>query len=188
MGMMTRFIRMWKADIHGVMDQLEDKGLLLKQSLRDMEEELERKEARFRKMTAARNRLAGEHEKCGRECEKLEQDLAVALKKNRDDIARMLIKKLKTLSSHREALQNHIKTMEDDIIQFRGRVEEQRLQYERFHLRSEEYFHRAERRQWEEATAAVFPYAEAPEPSAEEIELELLRRKESIQTDGGGNK
>jgi len=188
MGMMTRFIRIWKADIHGVMDQLEDKGLLLKQSLRDMEEELERKETRFKKMTAARSRLAGEHDKCGRECEKLEQDLAVALKKDRDDIARMLIKKLKTLSSHREALRNHIKNMEHDIAQFRNRMEEQRLQYEQFNLRSEEYFHQAERQQWQETTAAVFPYAEGSEPTEEEIELELLRRKESIQTEGGDNK
>ena len=33
MSIMTRFVRIFKADIHGVMDQLEDKGLLLKQYL-----------------------------------------------------------------------------------------------------------------------------------------------------------
>ena len=31
MGIMTRIMRLCKADLHGVMDQLEDKELLLKQ-------------------------------------------------------------------------------------------------------------------------------------------------------------
>ena len=34
MGIMTRFMRLCKADMHGVIDRLEDKGLLLKQYLR----------------------------------------------------------------------------------------------------------------------------------------------------------
>jgi len=40
MAILTRIIQLFKADIHGVMDQLEDQGLLLKQHLRDMEESL----------------------------------------------------------------------------------------------------------------------------------------------------
>jgi len=37
MGITTRLVRIFKADLHGVMDQLEDQGLLLKQHLRDMQ-------------------------------------------------------------------------------------------------------------------------------------------------------
>ena len=60
MGIITRFIRVCKADIHGVMDQLEDKDLLLKQHLRDMEVELSRKEARIRRLVASRDQAQGD--------------------------------------------------------------------------------------------------------------------------------
>jgi phage shock protein A len=45
MGILTRIVRICKADIHGVMDHIEDQGLLLKQHLRDMEKALSEKEA-----------------------------------------------------------------------------------------------------------------------------------------------
>ena len=37
MGILSRFFRICKSDIHGVMDLLEDRELLLKQHIRDME-------------------------------------------------------------------------------------------------------------------------------------------------------
>ena len=94
MEITTRLVRIFKADIHGVMDQLEDKRLLLKQYLRDMEDALSEKETCLRKVTAARTLAQQESENYGLKMEKLEQDLTVALKKDRDDIARLLIKKI----------------------------------------------------------------------------------------------
>ena len=86
MGIMTRFVRIFKADIHGVMDQLEDKGLLLKQYLRDMEAALEQKKARLQKVNVSRNQVLRERDRYHREINKLEQDLEVALKRNKDNI------------------------------------------------------------------------------------------------------
>jgi phage shock protein A len=185
MGMMTRFVRMWKADMHGVMDQLEDKGLTLKQSLRDMEEELERKKAGLQKMIASRDDFFRELDKKLHECDKLEQDLQIAVAKEKDDIARLLIKKIKPLKNHCDSIQHHIEELERDIDQYRRCVEEQRLQYEQFHLRADEYFHQAQRRQWENDVPSEFFHGGTAEPTAEEIELELLRRKEAIQAKGG---
>ena len=54
MAIITRMIRLFKADIHGVMDQIEDQGLLLKQHLRDMEATLVQKEAGLKKMVLAK--------------------------------------------------------------------------------------------------------------------------------------
>ena len=187
MGMMTRFVRMWKADIHGVMDQLEDKELILKQSLRDMEEELERKKAGLRKMIASRDEFVRELDKKLHECDKLEQDLQIAVAKEKDDIARLLIKKVKPLKNHSESIQHHIEEMERDIDQYRRCIEEQRLQYEQFHLRADQYFHKAQRRQWENDVPSEFFQGSTAEPTEEEIELELLRRKEAIQAKGGDN-
>ena len=101
MGIMTRVVRIFKADVHGVMDQLEDRQLLLKQHLRDMAEALSLKEVRLNEMLASRKQAQQDRDKYGRQSQALEQDLAVAIQKDKDDIARMLIRKIKPLDSLR---------------------------------------------------------------------------------------
>ena len=186
MAIMTRFMRLCKADIHGVMDHLEDKGLVLKQHLRDMEEEVNRKEARLNEIKASRDHAQREYEKFMRESEKIEQDITVAIEKEKDDIARALIKKLKPIAYHRDELGRHIETLDRKIAQLGRSVEEQRLQYEQLKLRCTEYFRAVEREQWEKTVSAVVPRSVSREPSEEEVELELLQRKESIK--GGAKK
>lgn len=182
MGIMTRFVRLCKADIHGVMDQMEDKGLLLKQHLRDMREELDKKEVRLAGMLASREEAQRERENRSREYETLEQDLALAISGEKDDIARMLIRKLKPLAHHRDALDRHIQALDTDIARFRTALEEQRLLYEQLQLKASEHLRRAERQQWKEAMAESIPHCcLGAEPAEAEIELELMRRKEAVK-------
>jgi phage shock protein A len=181
MGIMTRFTRLCKADIHGVMDQLEDKGLLLKQYLRDMEEELGRKESRLRKLVVSRDKLQQDYDKYSGECENLNRDIDSAIKKDKDDIARQLIKKLKPMSTYRDELARHIHNLSREITQFHGMMEEQRFQYEQLEIRAKEYFHREEREKWERTIASTIPFAPSGEPTEEEVELELLKRREAVK-------
>jgi len=185
MAIMTRFMRLCKADIHGVMDHLEDKALVLKQHLRDMEEEVNRKEARLNKIIASRDHAQREHEKFIQESEKMEKDIAVAIEKEKDDIARVLIKKLKPVAYHRDELGRHVETLDREITQFGKSVEEQRLQCEQLKLRCADYLRAAEREQWEKTVSNIVPHSVSRQPSEEEVELELLQRKESIK---GGEK
>ena len=181
MAIMTRFMRLCKADIHGVMDQLEDRGLVLKQYLRDMEQDLDRKEATLKKIVASRDQAQREHERYTVENGKLEQDLSVAVEKDKDDIARVLIRKLKPLVYHRDELGRHVETLDREIAQFGECVQEQRLQYEQLQLRCTEYFQGMEREQWEKAMSDIAPHSVSREPSEEEVELELFQRKEAIK-------
>jgi phage shock protein A len=183
MGIMTRLVRLCKADIHGVMDQMEDKGLLLKQHLRDMREELDKKESRLATMLASREEAERERENRSREHEALEQDLALSIAKEKDDIARALIRKLKPLTHHCEELDRHIQVMDTDIARFRTALEEQRLLYEQLRLKASEHLRRTERQQWKATPAAeTIPHCcLAAEPADAEIELELMRRKEAMK-------
>ena len=108
MGILNRLIRIFKADIHGVMDQFEDKGLLLKQYLRDMQDALSEKETCLKQVTVARTQAQRDDENCGLEIEKLEHDLTIAFRKDRDDIARLLIKRIIPLKKLRNDVQQHI--------------------------------------------------------------------------------
>ncbi|MEZ4525809.1 MAG: PspA/IM30 family protein [Desulfobacterales bacterium] len=180
MSIMTRMIRLWKADMHGVMDQFEDKKLLLNQHLREMEEALEQKEAQLRNLNASRNRSGGEAEKYDSEIAKLEKDLNAAIEKQKDDIARFLIRKLRPLKDHRDELERHVKSLDNEIRALKECLSEQRLAYERVHLQARDFFRKSERENWEYAFSAATGKT-VQEPSDEEIELELLRRKEAVK-------
>ena len=181
MGIFTRIVRICKADIHGVMDQLEDRGLLLKQHLRDMEKALSQKEARLKKMVVSRRHTLHEIEKYKQEIEKIDQDLTVSLQKERDDIARMLIRKQKPMTNYKDGLNRHIETMDQEIARLQDTVEKQRLQYEQFRLKSKEFEHKTEQQEWDKHLSSIIPNKVSRDLPEEEVELELLRRKEAVK-------
>ncbi len=177
MSIMTRFIRLWKADIHGVMDELEDKPLILRQYLREMEESLEESEARIKKLAREKKSLKSEHEKLKEELKKTNADIDSAIKKGKDDIAKFLIKKEIPISRHIKDIERHIKNLDVDLENARQTYESRKMDYERLKLRAREYLRK------EGEPSGIFedisgePYQDVCD---EEIELELLKRKENI--------
>ena len=181
MGLMSRFTRLCKADIHGVMDQLEDKPLILKQSLREMEASLCRKQAESEKLKASIEQIRHEQKQYCREQEKLEQDLTAAIEREKDDIARMLIKKLKTMDQHVEVLDRHGDALEREMSLLNERIETRKRQYAELQLRSETYFQQTKHQKWEKALTRVLPNSVCTSLSKEEVELELIKRKEAAK-------
>ena len=180
MGIMTRVVKIFKADIHGVMDQLEDKGLLLKQHLRDMAEALSLKEVKLNKMLVSRKQVQQEYDKYKQQSIALEQDLAVAVQKNKDEIARMLIRKIKPLDSLRNEIADRIRNLDEEISHGREQLDQQRLHYDRLKHRSVEFFHKTPMHEWQNDQAEIDHAGKYGELSEAEIELELLKRKEAL--------
>ena len=187
MGIMTRFVRIFKADIHGVIDQLEDKGLLLKQYLRDMEAALEQKKARLQKVKVSRNQALRQRDRYQQEIDKLEQDLEVALKRDKDNIARLLIKKIKPLTRLRKDIEAQIATLDLEIARFKEGIDQQQIQYEQLKQHATEYFHQAEQKEWEKTMPDFIPGNFTQELTEEEVELELIQRKEKLRAQTGGH-
>ena len=180
MGIASRIVNIFKADIHGVMDQFEDQGLLLKQYLRDMEQALNQKEADVARKIALRNQIQKEHDKYHQQYQTLDDDLTVAVQKGKDDIARMLIRKTKPLVGLRDELDAQLSSLDEELTQLKAHLSQQQLQYEQLKIRSTEYFHRTEMLGRENDMQAILTKGIGSELSEEEIELELLKRKESL--------
>jgi phage shock protein A len=185
MGIMTRMLRLCKADVHGVMDQLEDKGLLLKQYLREMEASLGDKQRQINALVQRHGRLKGQIVRHGEEMDRLERDLTLALKKEKDDIARMLIRRRRSLAAASRHLKEQVETITQEKTQLSETSANQRLQYETLKARADAYCHQAADRLFESATHQHVGAIYADHPIDEEIELELLERKEALQE--GGN-
>ena len=115
------------------------------------------------------------------ECDNLESDLEVAIKKDKDDIARMLIKKLKPLTRIQSERGSHLELLNHEMVQFKENIDQQRLQYEQLKQKATEYFHRLEKQNLENTGLSMPTGFGVHDLSAEEIELELLQRKEAIK-------
>jgi phage shock protein A len=74
-----RMASLIRADAHGVLDQLEERGLLLKQHLREAEIELDHNRARLAALDDELRRLAGDEEKLAGQVEALDEDVEMAL-------------------------------------------------------------------------------------------------------------
>jgi phage shock protein A len=181
MGLLTRMIRLCKADLHGVMDQIENQELLLKQHLRDMQASLMQKEAQLKHTCRACDQAWQDYAKAEKKRIGLETDLDIALKNDKDDIGRMLIKKLKPLNAIQSDRRQHIDRLSQDIKQLREHIDQQQLQYENLQQKATEYFHRAEQQRWQDFAPETPSGVAVHDVTAEEIELELLQRKEAIK-------
>ena len=179
MGIMSRMLRLCKADVHGVMDQLEDKGLLLKQALREMEASLKAKDNRLAQINGRCRQIERELSQRREEMKKLEKDLDLALSKEKDDIARMLIRKRRALQGSCDQLTGQRVDLTEEQGILSETLSRQRLKYDQLKIKASAFCQQAESQGFEEDAAPTDSTYMWKAPTDEEIELELLQRKEA---------
>ena len=75
MGILSRAVRLCKADLHGVMDQMEDKDLLLRQHLREMQAALAERQARIDQLEETLRAGKRNRSRVAQHLQNLEEDL-----------------------------------------------------------------------------------------------------------------
>ena len=115
--------------------------------------------------------------------EKLEKELELAVRKGKDDIARMLIRKRRMIQAGCEGMQRQLQGIEEEGAHLAEILNQQQLQYQELKVKAAAYCRRAEQRSFAEADEVM---AESGFSSAteEEIEIELLQRKEALKQGG----
>jgi len=183
MRVFERVGRMLRADAHGMMDQLEERSLLLKQHLREAELEVAQKRERLESLDDERRRLAEDGKRLEAKVAALDVDVELALKGEDPNLARFAVRRL---LPRRESLRE-LFARATEIEERRHRLAE-KLEQQESEL--------AELRIQVRAALAHPPIERegiVPEHpvSDEEIELELLRRREAAHPasppiEGGG--
>ncbi len=184
MAILSRMMRLFKADVHGVMDQLEDKGLLLKQYLREMEASLKDKEGRLNRIEQAIRQAESDLAQREKEVQKLENDLDLAVRKEKDDIARMLIRKRRSLQGSCEQLKHQIEALTQENSRLSETLARQRMQYDQLKVKVAAFRQQVRSEGFDDIIAEDGPSQAWRAPTEEEIELELLQRKEAMQEGG----
>ena len=93
MALINRVSRLFKADFHAVLDQIEEPELLLKQAIRDMEDDLAATEQRI--LLCAHDQVALLSRKTGLEQSigEFDEQLDLCFESGKDDLAKNLIRR-----------------------------------------------------------------------------------------------
>ncbi|MEM7412608.1 MAG: PspA/IM30 family protein [Myxococcota bacterium] len=168
MKLFDRLTTLLRADVHGVLEQLEEDSLLAKQHLRDAEVELDRKRAQLDAWERERRQLAEHAERCEAEVERLDSDVEIALEGDKEELARFSLKKLLPERRASEQARRRIEEIDTEHARLVETVVEQERRLEA--LRGEVL------RRLRDPQTPLTPPARA-DAADEEVELELLRRR-----------
>ena len=115
MALINRISRLFRADFHAVLDQIEEPDALLRQAIRDMEDDLAETEQRLTSCTHEQDALSARKSELERTIAEYDAQLDLCFESEKDDLAKGLIRKkleaqrlLKRLSAKHEANEKYI--------------------------------------------------------------------------------
>ncbi len=176
MALITRVSRLFRADMHAVLDQIEEPQQLLRQAIREMEEALLQEEQSLKLMQHEQGQLQRRLAGLAQTMEKSDEELDLCFESNKEELARTIIKRRleterlgKLLSEKSEALGDRINHLKPHLEQHRTELDGMRQ--------------KAELLATEQAESSLGQRADSSENIGmaigdDEIEVALLREKQ----------
>lgn len=93
MALITRFSRLFSADLHAVLDRLEEPEILLKQAVRDMEDELARMRSEALGARTELQRITQQQASLGDRLTAFDSELDVCFAAGQETLARSLVRR-----------------------------------------------------------------------------------------------
>ena len=172
MPRINRITRLFAADVHAVLDRLEEPDALLKQALREMEDELAACETRIRWLMHERDETRRQSTEVERELGRIAEQLDVCFAAGEEPLARGLLKRRLELERHAKRLQTRADAAAKALADDEARLAEQRHAFDALRLRAEPLLDAATR------PYAPYSYAlEVPITDAD-VDVELLQEKQ----------
>lgn len=172
MALITRLTRLFRADVHAVLDRIEEPGVLLRQAVREMEEECGRDAQRAALLGRGQEQLAARLAELDRAIAESQEQLDVCLRSGKDDLARPVIRRQLEAQRARRQLASRAQALGDEQAALRRRLDDNRRRLEAMRqkadLLADETPPPAEER-WTAPDLAV---------RDEEVEVVLLREKQ----------
>jgi phage shock protein A len=145
MALINRVTRLFRADLHAVLDRVEEPDILLRQAIREMEEDLTRDEQAYRRHEREHEQLAKKESELRQLHAALGEELDVCFAADKEDLARSLIRRrletegsLRLSGRRREALAAQRDELARRLAENRTRYESMRQKAELFDERQGE--------------------------------------------------
>ncbi|MCP5149195.1 MAG: PspA/IM30 family protein [Ectothiorhodospiraceae bacterium] len=173
MALITRMSRLLRADLHAVLDRLEEPEQVLRQAVREMETALAEDRRRRARLAHELTRLRARQDTLARAVEDADEQLGVCFEAGDDALARALIRR-------RLEAEHRARAVSERVCELTGQLARQEARIEEAERRLDDVRQRAEllrtdeaepdrAESWSESVGVV---------SADDVEVALLREKQ----------
>ena len=122
MTVINRLSRLFKADVHAMLDRIEEPPLLLQQTLRDMAQALAVNERRLKLLTDEEAVLTQRHADSAAAAAEIQHELDLCLRAERDDLARGLLRQRLTGERAQAQLKPRLDPLRRQLIELRAEL------------------------------------------------------------------
>ncbi len=126
MALVNRISRLFTADLHAVLDRLEEPQILLRQALREMEEELNKGEQRIRQLEAEDRQLEARGGQLEASIAEIDQKLDLCFSSGKDDLARNQVRRKLEAERLGKIIGQHRRAIAAQVAQQRAALQENR--------------------------------------------------------------
>ncbi len=137
MLLISRISRLFRADLHAVLDRIEEPEALLRQAIREMEDLLAQDEQRSRLLQQEQRQLTSRQDKLGHELDQIKGKLGVCFQSNEEDLARKLIRRQLEIQQFCGHLSEKRQTLKDGIGELGSQLDENRSRLDSMRQKAE---------------------------------------------------
>ncbi|MEL7311536.1 MAG: PspA/IM30 family protein [Pseudomonadota bacterium] len=176
MAIIHRISQLFRADVHAVLDRIEEPEVLLKQAIRDMEDELVAAEQSLALSTHERDLLEARKREVEVTIGEIQQQLDICFASNKTDLARGQIRKRLECERLLKRITEKLTSVEASLSEQQAKLKENRTTLESLRQKTELFAHSAtvgrkdgiDALNWSSTELAI---------SDDEVEIELLREQ-----------
>lgn len=130
MPLINRITRLFRSDMHAVLDRIEEPDILLKQAVREMEEDITHDERRRKLLGHELANTRTQQSDLEKNLEQLEQELDICFGSGKEDLARVLTRRKLEAGRLLKACGRKQQQMQEDLAELDTRVTENRARLE----------------------------------------------------------
>jgi len=142
MALINRVTRLFRADFHAVLDQIEEPGLLLKQAVREMEDELQASEQRIADRKQEQDVLNTRIDEIRSSMANADEQLDVCFESGKDELAKGLIRRKLEAGRILKRLQSRVESNDAFLAGQQTQLEAQRMTLDGLRQKSEVFAQR----------------------------------------------
>jgi phage shock protein A len=137
MALINRVTRLFRADLHAVLDRIEEPDVLLKQAIREMEEALGYNEQQAKVLNHELGQITLRYNELVQSLADLEQELDICFESGQDDLAKALIKRKLEAERFRKFLERKRETVQCNLDELNKRLDESHRQLDSMRQKAE---------------------------------------------------
>jgi len=130
MALITRVSRLFRADLHAVLDRIEEPDLLLRQALREMETSFANDEQQLKLLQHEIGQLQNRSQSFEQALQEMDDELDICFFSQQEDLARALIRRKLETRRHLKLIGEKLATSRQSCSTLQQKLHEQRSQLE----------------------------------------------------------